>query len=114
MKAAKTKFTYRAKIIKVYDGDTVTAVIDLGFGISKVERLRLARINAPEVRGASRVEGKASRDWLRGEILDQEVIVKTLKDKKGKFGRYIAEVYLGDRNINDAIVETGHAVHKVY
>ena len=48
-------FEYRAHIIKVYDGDTVTADIDLGFNvILKKQKLRLIGIDAPEIRGAER------------------------------------------------------------
>ena len=60
-------YEYRAIIIEVYDGDTVTADIDLGFNTWRMgEKLRLARINAPEVRCKERSEGLKARDWLRG------------------------------------------------
>jgi micrococcal nuclease len=57
-------YTYRAKIISVYDGDTVTALVDLGFGITNKIKIRLKGINTPEVRGAERPEGIVSRDYL--------------------------------------------------
>lgn len=50
-------YTYQAKIISVYDGDTCTAVIDLGFRISFEIKLRLAGINTPELRGEERDKG---------------------------------------------------------
>ena len=109
-------YEYRAKIIKVYDGDTVTAEVDLGFKIKITEKLRLAGINAPEVRGIDKEKGKLSRDFLRELILDKDVTIKTNKDKKGKYGRYIAEIFLDDIeiSINDHLVLSGHAVHKDY
>jgi micrococcal nuclease len=48
-------YFYKAKIISVYDGDTVTAVIDLGFEITKKIKIRLYGINAPEIRKANTV-----------------------------------------------------------
>jgi endonuclease YncB( thermonuclease family) len=62
-------YTYKAVISAVYDGDTVTADIDLGFHVwLHDEKLRLSRINAPEVRGKERSEGLNSRNWLRKTI----------------------------------------------
>lgn len=114
-------FYYRAHIVSVYDGDTCRADLDLGFGIwKKKETLRLNRINAPEVRGESREAGKQSRDYLRQLILDQDVMVQTVLDKKGKYGRYLAEIWLYDaltdqwRNINDLLVENEQAIYQQY
>lgn len=111
-------YIYKAIVIKVYDGDTITVNIDLGFGVSKTERLRLYGINTPEVRGTERIEGLKSRDWLRTLILNKEIIVKTYRDKKGKYGRYLADIYIesdtGTININDWLVRENLAEHKIY
>ncbi|HHJ18432.1 MAG TPA: thermonuclease family protein [Gammaproteobacteria bacterium] len=108
-------YTYRARIVSVYDGDTVTADVDLGFNTwVHGEKLRLYRINAPEVRGAERAQGLVSRDWLRNQLLDKEVLIRTVKDKKGKFGRYLVEIILDGVNINDRLVEEGMAEYKEY
>jgi len=108
-------YYYKAKIVSVYDGDTVTADIDLGFKTwVKGEKLRLYGINAPELRGEEREEGLKSRDYLRGLILGKEVLIKTRKDKRGKYGRYLAEIILDGVNINDKLVEDGYAVYKEY
>lgn len=108
-------YEYAAKIVGVYDGDTVTADIDLGFNTwRKGEKLRLARIDTPEVRGPEKVEGIKSREWLRARILGKTVTIRTRKDKKGKYGRYIVEIYLDGENINDALVREGRAIYKEY
>ncbi|MCB0287156.1 MAG: nuclease, partial [Calditrichaeota bacterium] len=61
-----TKYHYQAIVTSVYDGDTCTVDIDLGFSMwIKGEKLRLFRINAPEIRGAEREKGLVSRDFLR-------------------------------------------------
>ena len=103
-------YAYKAEITKVYDGDTVTANIDLGFRTwRRGEKLRLWGIDAPEVRGESRPEGLKSRDALRERVLGKSVIVCTIKDKTGKYGRYLAEIFLDDVNINHWLMEAGHA-----
>ncbi len=108
-------YTYRAVVTSVYDGDTVTADVDLGFRVwIRSEKLRLARIDAPEVRGPERPLGLISRDWLREKLLGKEVIIKTFKDKRGKYGRYLVDIFLQGRNINDWLVEEGLAEYKTY
>ena len=59
-------YYYRAVVVSVYDGDTCTVDIDLGLNTwVRGEKLRLYRINAPELRGPERPEGLKSRDFLR-------------------------------------------------
>ncbi|MBL4640178.1 MAG: hypothetical protein JKX86_00045 [Verrucomicrobiales bacterium] len=61
--------------------------MDLGFKVVvRGEKIRLARINAPEIRGASRKAGLVARDFLRELILDREVLLQTIRDKRGKYG----------------------------
>ncbi|MDP2362967.1 MAG: thermonuclease family protein [Ignavibacteria bacterium] len=113
-------YNYKAKIVEVYDGDTCTVDIDLGLHIwIKGEKIRLVRINAPELKGTERTKGLKSRDHLRNLILDKEVFIETIKDKKGKYGRYLAEVWLKESknkfiNINDLMVKDGFAIYKKY
>ncbi len=95
-------YRYRAKIVSVYDGDTVRADIDLGCSIwVRNEPLRLFGIDAPELRGDERNEGLRSRDWLRHRVLDRDVIVETIKDKRGKYGRLLAKLWIEDRIDHD-------------
>jgi micrococcal nuclease len=72
-------------------------------------KLRLARIDTPELRGEEKEEGKRIRDYVRVTILDKEVVKKTSKDKTGKYGRYIAEVLIDGMNLNDHLLELGMA-----
>jgi len=107
-------YTYNALITEVYDGDTVTAVIDLGLKISVTEKLRLLDIDAPELRGSSREDGVKARDYLRRLILGKEVVISTVKDKKGKYGRYLATISLEGMNVNQHLVDREYAVSKKY
>jgi micrococcal nuclease len=112
-------YHYRALITAVYDGDTVTAEIDMGLKtFVKGEKLRLHRINTPEVRGEEKEAGKVARDYLRSRILGKEVLVETFKDRQGKYGRYLAEIWLpennGYTNLNDELVAKGYAEYHEY
>lgn len=84
-------YTYTAKIVDVYDGDTFTFIVDLGFDIKVKSKLRLYGIDTPEMRGKDKPLGKIVRDYVRDEILDRDVKMVVLK--KGKFGRYVADIY---------------------
>lgn len=103
-------YQYRAIITDVYDGDTVTADIDLGFDIwRRNERLRLYGIDAPEVRGEEREQGVLARDALRERLKGKEVTICTIKDKTGKYGRYLVRIFEKGRLINLWLVRVGHA-----
>lgn len=107
-------YVYNAKVVSVYDGDTVTITVNLGFYVNITEKFRLLRINTPEIRGEEREAGLISRDALRELILDKDVVIKTFKDRKGKYGRYLVEIYLGEINVNDWLVENGYAIYQNY
>lgn len=118
-------YIYKAKIISVYDGDTIRAFVDLGFGASldgvdkKGLKLRLARINTPEIRGSDKEEGLISRNFVRSKVLNKDVIIQTFRDKTGKYGRYIAEIYYKNErgeqiNLNDELVSLGLATYVTY
>tara|TARA_Y100001938_G_scaffold91444_1_gene125447 strand:+ start:1461 stop:1787 length:327 start_codon:yes stop_codon:yes gene_type:complete len=101
---------YRALVQKVYDADTITVDIDLGFDIIlKKQKIRLVGINAPEVRGEERQHGLISRDALRSKIANKWVIIQTEKDKKGKYGRWLGTVVLDGENINNWLLNEGLA-----
>ena len=91
-----TLYTYEAYIAKVYDGDSVTAIVKLGFGIIYKMKIRLSLIDTPELRGEEREAGLVARDALREKILNKTVFIKTEKDKTGKYGRYLATIYISE------------------
>ena len=105
-------YEYKAKILDVYDGDTATAVVDLGMRITTTIKLRFAGIDAPEIRSEEKESAIKSRDRVRELILDKEVIIKTYKDKQEKYGRWLADIYLPNetKSINQLLLEEGLAV----
>lgn len=114
-------YVYKLEVTKVYDGDTIYGHIDQGLNVfQKEQKFRLFGINTPEVRGKERPQGLISRDWLREEIQGKTVIIKTHKargkEKKGKFGRWLAEVFDPEtgENLNLKLVTEGLAIKKVY
>lgn len=100
-------YEYQAKILRVVDGDTVEAEVDLGFHIKMNMSIRLAGINAPEMKT---VEGKKTKAELITLLEDKTVTILTLKDKQEKYGRYLGIIMKGNQNINEWLVEQKMAV----
>lgn len=98
-------YVRNAKLLKIHDGDTITVLVDMGFRMSVELPLRLNRIDAPEL---VTKEGKAARDYLK-TVLTENIVVQTYKDPHEKYGRWLSEVWVGQANINDLMVSTGHA-----
>ena len=105
-------YEYKAVITKVYDGDTLTAEIDLGFKMwAKKIKLRLSGVNTPEIRTKD-PEEKAlaikARDRVRELCLGKEVVITT--HGKGKYGRWLATVYvMGDIDLTRFLIDEGLA-----
>lgn len=109
-----SQYNYNATVVKIYDGDTITVDIDLGFGIKYTNvKLRLYGINTPEIRGEQRSEGLISKEYVVSKLLNQNIIISTIKDKTGKYGRYLAVVFYKDGenwiNLNDELIANGLA-----
>lgn len=110
-------YFYRATLVSIYDGDTCRLNIDLGMNMWNMnEKIRLARIDAPELRGDTLEAGRRSRDFLIQMLTNRPLIIETIKDRKGKYGRYLGEIWFQDErgkwhNANDLMVESGHAVY---
>ncbi|RLI60433.1 MAG: hypothetical protein DRO67_09050 [Candidatus Asgardarchaeum californiense] len=113
----KLLYKYKAKVLRVVDGDTIDVLVDLGFDTFKKERLRLYGIDTPECRTRNLKEkekGLAAKAFVIDKICDKEIMIST--EEKGKFGRYLALVYYKhDSNdglyvcLNEELVEEGYA-----
>jgi micrococcal nuclease len=99
-------YTYKATIINVIDGDTVDAIIDMGFKIHTTQRLRLNRIDTEEMHDTNLEKRKLAieaKEYLRNTLLNKEVIIETRKSDS--FGRWLAEIVCEDININNVLLE---------
>lgn len=88
-------YTYKAHVKDVYDGDTITVDIFLGFDVvlSSI-KVRLVGVDTPEIRTKDLEEkekGYETRDWLRERILGKKVLLHT--KEKGKFGRWLGTIW---------------------
>jgi len=120
----KDPYIYRIKsVLKVVDGDTIDAAIDLGFDISLTKRIRLAGVDTPESRTTDVKEkalGLEVKEWLKKRLEGQtDIIVKTeLPDSTEKYGRILGHLFIGDKevsavnkkkSVNNQMIEEGYA-----
>ena len=108
-------YTYFVKSIdRVVDGDTIDISIDLGFDLTKKERVRLAGIDTPEKRTKDQKEkemGYQATEFLEMHLMEAtKLTVRTEKD--GKFGRMLGWLYKTDEDtmsINQIMIDKGYA-----
>jgi len=109
-------YEYNAKVTHVVDGDTIDLSIDLGFDIWYNSRVRFLGIDTPESRTRDLEEkerGLAAKDRVIELCpVGGDVVLKTSKDGKGKFGRILGEIYVPGivQSVNKLLIEEGHAV----
>ncbi|MDP2338168.1 MAG: thermonuclease family protein [Bacteroidota bacterium] len=94
-------YQYSAVVQKVIDGDTMEIDIDLGLSVwIRSEKIRLYGIDTPEVYGVKKGSpewelGNKSSEFVKMVVKEKDVvIVDTIKDKKEKYGRYLALVFI--------------------
>ena len=101
------------KVIKVYDGDTVTIASVLPNTTEPIYRfsIRLNGIDTPEIRGKTQEEKELAiqvRDALAEKIYGKMVELRNVGNEK--YGRVLAEIYLDGENINQWLVDENFAV----
>ncbi len=110
-------YVYGARVLQVVDGDTLDLDIDLGFGVSRKLRSRLARVNAPEIDSS---RGRAARDFSINRLRSARTcVVQTVR--VDLHGRYVVHLFFAHRRIssaacfksgvylNDLLVQNQHA-----
>ena len=115
MSAAKipSPYVYRAEVISVYDGDTITVMLDLGMGIVRKAKCRLLGVDTPEIRTKSAAEkeaGYTARDRVRELILNKTVVLHSVA-KPDKYGRLLVKVWAEDGScVNELLIDEGLAI----
>lgn len=106
----KDEYVRSAKVVSITDGDTVVLDTDLGCDIRITQKCRLSGINAPEKNTQA---GKNAKKYIESLLkVGDEIVIKTYKDEKEKYGRYLAVLYIptSDVSVNQMMIDAGHAV----
>jgi len=112
-------YWYKAKLIRVVDGDTVDLEVSLGFNAYLKERFRVAGVNTPEIFGVKKntesyMLGIKAKQFAEDFLENGDILIRTEKDKKGKYGRYIAHIYIEDKNLSNSLIDAGLATEVFY
>lgn len=117
-------FEYRAKVLRVIDGDTLLVEIDLGFNTILRDKVRLYGVNTPETHGpkakTEKVAGEAAAAFVAAWLASNLEVVLRSHDARAvgqeKYGRWLAVVSPvgGGKSLNDELISAGHAVKLVY
>jgi micrococcal nuclease len=110
------EFTFPIKggtVIKCYDADTITIASKMPYDASPLYRLsvRLNGIDAPEIKGKSAEEkevAKQARDFVSNLVLNKYVRLENIESEK--YGRILADVYIGDVHLNELLLKERYAV----
>lgn len=96
-------FEYSATVERVVDADTFLVLIDLGFHVFTRQRVRLQNVYTPE---SNTPEGKRATAFVRALVEGKEVTVITHHDRQERYGRYLADVWLGDVRLGGVDINT--------
>ena len=109
-------YTYQCTTVRVIDGNTVDASIDLGFNVVIKQRIKLYGVRVKDIRDID-AENKqlamSSKNKL-AELLGSEFVCETIMNKRGKAGRVMGKIFKIDPNgqrvsVNDQLIELGYA-----
>ena len=105
-------FEYNATVTRVVDGDTIDAMVDLGFGTWKKVRIRMHGINAPESRTRDLEEkkrGLAAKARLIELLENMDNKFVLVSHGVGKFGRCLGDIRdVNNQSINKQLIAEGH------
>ena len=109
------KHNYSAKVLRVVDGDTADAMIDLGFDTWVKKRIRFYGVDTWESRTRNKeekVKGLAAKAYVKDLLENSDEGKFVLKSYGvGKYGRVLADLFVkgNDKSINKLLLENGHA-----
>jgi hypothetical protein len=98
-------YTYKIYPIKTMDGDTFTALVDLGFNITLVRKFRLEDVDAPELNAE---KGAAARDFLDGQLFSAKE-VEVHARRTDQYGRYLADAFADGHFLSNELISHGLA-----
>ena len=114
------KYIYRAKLDRVVDGDTIDALIDVGFDIWVKKRIRFMGLDTWECRTRNLEEkklglaAKARTKELLESVSSKPGYFRIKSHGVGKYGRVLADIYIQDSEgnhiwVNNTLIKEGHA-----
>ncbi len=109
-------YEYKCYTVRVIDGNTIDAQVDLGFNVLVRQRIKLYGINTADIRSTDDAEKNSAllaKNKLTS-LVGKEFICQTIMNKRGKIGRTLGNIFVEDENgdridINQAMINSGLA-----
>ncbi len=105
-------YTYETQLLNVVDGDTYDFQVDLGFNVYRKLRVRLLDVDTAEIYGVKMESKEYKRGQRQKEFASDKlnsadtIVLKTYEgNETGKYGRYLAEVFVDDKSLSDLLID---------
>ena len=116
------RYRWTCELVRVIDGDTLEAWIELDFGVKLSARLRLEGINTPEIHTVKQnteeyKKGMLAKEFVEARFMIQgkKFYIETSGKRPGKYGRFVVNVLMpSGEYLGDLLLKAGHAVKKEY
>lgn len=107
-------WTVSASSLRVIDGDTFVASIDIWPGLTGTAHVRVLGVDTPELKGETKAKAEEARaftqKWLdKGDVT---LAIGCGKPAQDSFGRYLGTVTRGDKNLADELIAAGFGVKR--
>ena len=102
------QWTFPVEVTSNYDGDTLSCIFDVGFGISYKNSVRLASVDTPELRGGTpltKAAARLARDMVKELVEDAEEIIFYSTVWSGKYGRPVGEIFVDGLSLSDYLIK---------
>lgn len=100
-------YVYNAQVLSVYDGDTFTALLDLGMSVSMKTSCRLVGLDTPEMKGKSELEKALAKkaQARHAELILGKTVVLHSVATPDKYGRLLVDAWIGDVHVNQILID---------
>jgi micrococcal nuclease len=109
-------YEYKCQTVRVVDGSTIDAIIDLGFNVLIRQRIKLNGVNPPDIRSIDESQKNLALNAKARltELVGKEFVCQTILNKRGKAGRTLGIVYVIDEcenkiEVNQKLIDEGLA-----
>jgi|TARA_B110000908_G_scaffold91523_1_gene108618 micrococcal nuclease len=110
-------YEYKCLTIRVIDGNTIDAEVDLGFNVLVRQRIKLHGVNTSDIRSTDESEKQRAHNARQRltELVGKEFYCNTVMNKRGKVGRTLGYVHIFDENenridVNQTLIDEGLAI----
>ena len=104
---------FPCEVISNYDGDSIRVMADLGFSTYRKIKLRLEKVDTPEINRGSELTKSAAR-FIRDEVGDflkaGDSLILVSSKVEGLYGRAVGDIEVDGSSLGEWLLEKGYAI----